>query len=82
VLKTALEDRITELGRPGSWPEILADLDSLTKTEVEQDGKRFILRSAPRPTAGLALRAVGILCRRPSARSPKADPIPSSRPNL
>ena len=60
VLKTALEDRIAELGRPGSWPEILADLDSLTETEVEQDGKRFILRSAPRPTAGLALRAVGI----------------------
>jgi hypothetical protein len=41
VLKTALEDRIAELGRVGSWPEILADLDSLTETEVEQDGKRF-----------------------------------------
>ena len=31
-----------------SWPDILADLNSLTETEVEQDGKRFILRSAPR----------------------------------
>jgi hypothetical protein len=58
VLKIALEDRIAELGRPGSWPEILVDLDSLT--EVEQDGKRFILRSAPRPAASLALRAVGV----------------------
>jgi hypothetical protein len=25
----------------GSWPEIVADLDSLIETEVEQDGKRF-----------------------------------------
>ena len=60
VLKTALEDRVAELGRAGSWPEILADLDSLTETEVEQDGKRFLLRSAPRPAASLALRAVGV----------------------
>jgi Transposase DDE domain len=60
VLKTALEDRIAELDRVGSWPEILADLDSLTETEVEQDGKRFALRSAPRPAASLALRAAGV----------------------
>jgi hypothetical protein len=37
VLKKALEDCIAELGKPGSWPEILADLDSLTEFEVEQD---------------------------------------------
>jgi hypothetical protein len=60
VLKKALEDRIADLGKPGSWPEILADLNSLTETEVEQDGKRFMLRSAPRPAASLALRAVGV----------------------
>src|SRR5512145_2638760 len=29
VLKKALEDRIAALGRSGSWPEIIADLDSL-----------------------------------------------------
>jgi hypothetical protein len=60
MLKKELEDRIADLGKLGSWPEILADLDSLTKTEVEQDNKRFMLRSAPRPAASLALRAVGI----------------------
>src|ERR1035437_1101798 len=59
VRKKALEDRIAALGKPGSWPEILADLDSLTETEVEQDNKRFLLRSAPRPAASIALRAVG-----------------------
>src|SRR5207247_75613 len=60
VLKKTLEDRITALGRSGSWPEILADLDSLTETEVEHDGKRFLLRSPPRPAASLALSAAGV----------------------
>jgi Transposase DDE domain len=60
VLKKALEDRIAALGRSGSWPQIIADLDSLTETEIEQDGKRFVVRSAPRPAASLALRAVGV----------------------
>jgi len=44
----------------GAWSEIIADLDSLTETEVEQDGKRFVVRSAPRPVAGLAIRAAGV----------------------
>jgi Transposase DDE domain len=60
VLKKAMDDRLAALGRPGSWPEILADLDSLTETEIEQEGKRFLVRSAPRPAASLALRATGV----------------------
>jgi hypothetical protein len=68
-LEKELEDRIANIGKPaaasdnaenGSWPDVLADLDSLTETEVEQDGKRFLLRSAPRPAASLALRAAGV----------------------
>ena len=60
VLKKALEDRIVALGRPSSWPEIIADLESLTETEIEHDGKRFVVRSAPRPAASLAVRAAGV----------------------
>ena len=63
VLKKALEDRIAApevFSKAGRWPEIIADLDSLTQTEMEQDGKRFVLRSAPRPAASLALRAAGV----------------------
>jgi transposase len=60
VLKKELEDRIATLGQAGAWPDILADLDSLTETEVEQNGKHFLLRSAPRPAASLALRAAGV----------------------
>jgi transposase len=60
VLKKELEDRIANVGQAGSWPDILADLDSLTETEVEQDGKRFLLRTPPRAAASLALRAAGV----------------------
>src|SRR4029077_17794697 len=64
VLKKALEDRISALGHSGSWPQIIADLDSLTETEIEHDGKRFVVRfvvrSAPRPPASLAIRAAGV----------------------
>jgi transposase len=72
LLKSALDDRIAGLGQSGSWPAILADLDSLTETDIEQDGTRFRLRSAPRPAASLALRAAGV------ALAPTVQAIPSA----
>ena len=60
VLKSELEERIAALGRSGSWPEIIADLDSLTETEIAYDSKRFIVRSAPRPAATLAYQAASV----------------------
>ena len=66
MLKKELEDRLASPAKgarangSASWPTVLADLDSLTETEVEQDGKRFLLRSAPRPGASLALSALGV----------------------
>jgi hypothetical protein len=60
VLKSELEQRIAALGRDGSWSEILADLDSLTETEIAHEGRRFLVRAAPRPAASLALRAAGV----------------------
>jgi hypothetical protein len=60
VLKRDLEERIAALKRDASWPDILADLDSLTTTEIEHEGRRFMLRAAPRPAASLALRAAGV----------------------
>jgi hypothetical protein len=60
VLKKELEERIADLARKGSWPDILADLDPLTETKVEQDDKCFLLRSPPRPAASLALAATGV----------------------
>jgi DDE family transposase len=72
MLKKELEDRIAALGRSSSWPEIIADLDSLTETELEHDGKVFLVRSTPRPAASLALRAAGVALP-PTVREPTAD---------
>ena len=60
VLKIELEQRIAALGESTSWPKILSDLDALTETSMDQDAKRFLVRSAPRPAASLALRAAGV----------------------
>jgi hypothetical protein len=60
VLHLASELSAAASDDAGSWPDVLADLDSLTETEIEQHGKRFLLRSAPRPAASLALRATGV----------------------
>ena len=60
VLKAELEARIAELGHTASWPAIIADLDALTETEVEQDSRRFLLRAAPRSAASIAMRAAGV----------------------
>src|SRR5690349_3134597 len=66
VLKTELEQRIAGLGRVrSSWPEIVADLDSLTETEIEYDGKRFC-----RPRSAAPCRQLGPAGRR---RRPAAD---------
>lgn len=72
VLKAELEQRIAALGRDGSWSEILADLDSLTETEIVHDGRHFLVRSAPRPAASLALRAAGVALP-PTVRPPDGD---------
>jgi hypothetical protein len=41
VLKAELEARIAVFGQKGSWLAIISDLNALTETEVEQDGKCF-----------------------------------------
>jgi hypothetical protein len=60
VLKAELDARIAELGHTASWPAIHADLNALTETEIERDGRRSPLRSAAQPAAALALRTAGV----------------------
>ena len=72
VLKSELEQRIAALGADSSWSEIRADLDSLTETEIVHDGRRFCVRSAPRPAASLAVRAAG-LAQPPTVQALAAD---------
>ena len=62
MLKKELEDRLAAAGNGAraSWPAVIADLELLTETEIEEDGKRFLLRSARRLGASLALSALGV----------------------
>jgi len=82
VLKAELDARIAALGHNGSWLAIIADLDALTETEVEQDGRRFLLRSAPRPATGLALRAAeaGLHWLPPAVRRPGGAQVGAPKP--
>ena len=42
------------------WQHIVDDLDELSQIEVEQDGRRARLRTAPGPTIDPICRALGI----------------------
>ena len=72
VLKKELEDRIAAMGEAApwaSWPEILADLDSLTETEVEQDGSVSCCARRPAPPRAWRCAPPASPCRPPCVSS-------------
>ena len=73
VLAKELEDRLAATGLKPERRALLADLDRLQEIEVEQDGKRFILRSAVTGMAGKAFQAVGVALP-PNIREAKVVP--------
>jgi hypothetical protein len=60
VLRRALQDRLEAKEFSFEWADILLSLDSLTETELYHQGKRFILRSDPKPTCTRVFQAVGV----------------------
>ena len=60
VLRQELIDRFTarHLALP-EWQSMIDDLADLSEIEVEQDGRRALLRTTPGPTIGSLCRAVG-----------------------
>jgi hypothetical protein len=66
----------TALGRSGAaWPESIAHLDSLTKTEVDYDGNRLVICAPPRSPAW-PCGPPPSHCRGPSARLGRPNPRP------
>jgi Transposase DDE domain len=61
VLRKELMDRLAarQLALP-EWQTLIDDLADLSEIEVEQDGRRVLLRTAPGPTIDPVCRAVGI----------------------
>jgi transposase len=60
VLRQELQARLEERGHEFEWADVIQDLDRLQMIEVEQDGKRFLLRSEVQGTCGKVFQAVGV----------------------
>ena len=60
MLRKELQDRLQACGHQFEWAEILRDLDHLQHIEVEQNGKRFLLRSEARGTCSKVFQAAGV----------------------
>jgi hypothetical protein len=60
VLRKALMDRLAARRTGLEWQRLLDDLADLREIEVEQDGRRARLRTAPGPTIDPICRALGI----------------------
>ena len=82
VLRAELETRLEAAGAKLEWADIIADLDRLIETTVEQDGRQFILRSQAPGCAGAVFQAVKValppLFRRVNPNG--ADPPPRPTP--
>jgi transposase len=60
LLRKELQDRLAALGEKLEWAELLRDLESLQYTEVEQQGKQFLLRSDLARTTAAVFHAAGV----------------------
>jgi len=60
VLRKELEDRLESAGHKLEWADVTRDLMNLQYVEVEQEGKRFLLRSEAQGTCGRVFAAAGV----------------------
>jgi hypothetical protein len=79
VLRQELEARLAKDDRDFEWADVIQDLDRLQIVEVEQDGKRFLLRSEVQGTCGNVFKAAGVAVP-PTVQQARPDPA-ASQPN-
>jgi Transposase DDE domain len=60
ALRKELFDRLARRNKKLEWQRIIDDLAELSEVEVNQDGRRALLRTAPGPTIDPICRALGI----------------------
>jgi len=60
VLRKELDDRLAAHGHKLEWEDVIRDLVNLQYAEVEQDGRRFLLRSEAQGTCGRVFAAAGV----------------------
>ncbi len=76
VLRQELEARLAADGQEFEWADVIQDLDRLQVVEVEQDGKRFLLRSEVKGTCGAVFRPAAGVAVPPIVR--QAPPAPAA----
>src|SRR3954454_22325017 len=85
VLRQELQARLEGRGHESEWADVIGDLDRLQLVEVEQDGKRFLLRSEAQGTCGKVFQAVGVALpptvRQVSLTTPEGDAAHSATPS-
>jgi Transposase DDE domain len=60
VLRQELQSRLEARGHELEWADVISDLERLQVVEVEQDGKRFLLRSEVQGTCGKVFQAARV----------------------
>jgi hypothetical protein len=78
ILRKELEDRLATAGHDFEWADIVQDLERLCETEIEQDGKVYLLRNPAPGCAGPVLRTLGVALP-PLVRSAQPPPTPPPR---
>ena len=84
VLRQELQARLEERGHGPEWANVIGDLDRLQMVEVEQNGKRFLLRSEVQGSCGQVFQAAGVAIpptvQQASLASPGQDAAHSATP--
>jgi hypothetical protein len=84
VLRRELQSRLEGRGHELEWADVIGDLDRLQVVEVEQDGKRFLLRSDVQGTCGKVFQAVSVALpptvQQLSPTTPQEDAAPGATP--
>ena len=84
VLRQESQARLEERGHDLEWADVIQDLDRLQMVEVDQDGKRFLLRSEAQGTCGKMFQAAGVALpptvQQVASTAPREDATPGATP--
>ncbi len=79
VLRKELQDRLAAARFDLEWADVVNDLDRLIETEIEQDGKCFLIRNQAPGCAGAVFKTVGVALP-PLIRNAQPPPEKPARP--
>jgi len=78
VLRQELQARLEQRGHDLEWADVIDDLDRLQMVEVEQDEKRFLLRTEVQGTCGKVFQSVGVALPPTVQQAPSTTPGPDA----